>query len=69
IQSVGKKEFLAFHMAKTLMLPGESNTNSRLPGTEAFERSVWTRQLLSFSVGASSQDRNDEGPSHTLFES
>ncbi|CBN78792.1 conserved unknown protein [Ectocarpus siliculosus] len=69
IESVGKNEFLAFHMAKVLMLPGESKTNSRLPGTEAFERSVWTRQLLSFSVGASSQDRNDEGPSHTLFES
>ncbi|CAM9782101.1 unnamed protein product [Ectocarpus fasciculatus] len=71
IESVGKSEFLAFHMAKKLVLSGESktNSNSRLPETEAFNRSVWTRQLLSFSVGASSQDRNDEGPSHTLFES
>lgn len=49
-------------MAKKLVLSGESktNSNSRLPETEAFNRSVWTRQLLSFSVGASSQDRHDE---------
>lgn len=54
-------------MAKMLVVSGESKTNSRLPETEGFNRSLWTRQLLSFSVGASSQDRHDEVSDETEY--